>query len=88
MWCYIDDDHLIDRRWPLVCRLYNVPLKDEVAFQHHLANEYVLSRIRPIKPALSAALDSQNEKMPLDKEALGANLNYKCKSSSDTRTLG
>ena len=87
LWCHINDEHLVDRRWPLVRRLCDVPLKDAAAFQCHFADEHELTRIRPVKPAISAALDSQDEKMPLDKEAPGAGTSRKRKCSSDTKPL-
>ena len=31
LWGHIDDEHLAHRRWPLVCRLCDVPLKDAAA---------------------------------------------------------
>ncbi|KAK5203076.1 hypothetical protein LTR47_011194 [Exophiala xenobiotica] len=84
LWCHIDDEHLVDRRWPLICRLCDVPLKDAGALRCHFADEHGLSRTRPVRPAHSAALGSQDEKMLLDKEASGALPSRKRKSSSDT----
>ncbi|KAK5202942.1 hypothetical protein LTR41_011299 [Exophiala xenobiotica] len=84
LWCHIDDEHLVDRRWPPVCHLCDVPLKDAAALQCHFADGHGLSRTRPVKPAHSAALGSQDEKMLLDKEAPSALPSRKRKSSSDT----
>ncbi|KAK5202213.1 hypothetical protein LTR41_012043, partial [Exophiala xenobiotica] len=84
LWCHIDYEHLVDRHWPLVCRLCDVPLKDAAALQCHFADEHGLSRTRPIKTAHSAALGSHDEKLKLDKEAPSALPGRKRKSSSDT----
>ncbi|KAN0069234.1 Protein of unknown function (DUF3435) domain containing protein [Elaphomyces granulatus] len=87
LWGHIDNEHLADRRWPLVCRLCDVPLKDAAALQCHFADEHGLSRTRPVKPAIPSTLDSQDEEMQLDKEVPGAGPSRKRKSSSDTKAL-
>src|ERR1700744_2896697 len=45
------------------------------------------SAVHVMSPSHSAAPDSQDEEMPLDKEAPGARPNCKRKSSSDTKAL-
>ena len=87
LWCHIDDEHLVDRRWPLICRLCDVPLKDAAALQCHFADAYGLRRTRPLKPAILAAPNLQDEKPTPDKEAPCAGLNRKRTPSSDTKAL-
>jgi len=67
--------------------LCNASLKDAAALQFHFVDEHGFSRTRPLKPANSTALDSQDEKMSLDREAQGACPSRKRKSSSCTRAL-
>ena len=71
---------IVAGRWCVARATY--PLKDAAAFQCHLAYEHGLSRTRPVNPASSAALDSQDKKMPVDKEVLSVRPSRKHKSST------
>jgi hypothetical protein len=61
--------------------------KSAAALQYHFVDEHGFSRTCPVKPANITALDSQDEKMPLDKDTQGDRPSRKRKSSSCTRAL-
>ena len=88
LWRHINE-HLEECRWPRVCPnpLCDASLQDALALQFHFVDDHRFSRTRPVKPANLTALDSQDEKMPLDKEVQGACPSHKRKSSSCTRAL-
>jgi hypothetical protein len=88
LWSHVSE-HLEECRWPRVCPhpLCDTSLKDAAALQYHLVDEHGFSRTCPVKPANMTALDSQDEKIPLDKDTQGARPSRKRKPSSCTRAL-
>lgn len=88
LWSHVNE-HLEECRWPRVCPhpLCDTSVKNAAALQYHFVNEHGFSRTCPAKPANMTALGSQDEKMPLHKDAQGACPSRKRKSSSCTGAL-
>jgi hypothetical protein len=73
LWVHIEEEHLIDCQWPLLCPYLPCDTlhKDLTSLQFHLMDGHGLSRTRPGKPANSSRQPSLDE-MPLDEGADGA----------------